>query len=385
MFNKEKNKIVMVHYGNVPLCPPVINVCECLVNNSIRVHLIGGDIIKLPEILLKNSMFSFTDLGDFRTSSSYINKFRKRKRIYEGMRDAFNDNMKKGDILWTTNEVAVMFLNKLIKPYQDHHILQLMELIDYCPVFYKFPIFKFPIDEYARKAWKTVVPEINRAHIQKIQWKQEKTPYVLPNKSYYLEPGEITDEVESALKIVKEEKRRIILYMGIFSPDRDMDSCIKAIDALEDKYCLYAIGRISDVMRDRAEYIINNTPNFKYLGFFNPPNHLHFLKYAHIGLTPYRPSYDIKYASPLNSLYCAPNKIFEYAGYGIPMIGTDVLGLRTPFEKFRIGICCKDLSVKSIVSAVQEIESQYTNMQQNCYEFYNSVNLDEIISKIIFE
>ena len=30
----------------------------------------------------------------------------------------------------------------------------------------------------------------------------------------------------------------------------------------------------------------------------------------------------------LNALYCAPNKIYEYAGCNIPMIGTDVLGLK---------------------------------------------------------
>lgn len=385
MFKREKNKVVMVHYGNVPLCPPVINACEALVNNQIRTHLIGGETKKVPAILLENPLFSYSDLGDFRTSSSYKEKLRKRKYIYGKMRMEFSRRMKQGDILWTTNEATVMYLNKLIKPYQNHHVLQLMELIDYCPVSYKFPLLKFPIDEYARNAWKTVVPEINRAYIQKIQWRQERTPYVLPNKSYYLDPGQISPETEKALAEVRKESRKIIFYMGIFSPDRDMDSCIKAIDALGDEYCLVAIGRISEVMREKAEYIINNTPNFKYLGFFNPPNHLHFLKYAHIGLTPYRPSYDIKYASPLNSLYCAPNKIFEYAGYGIPMIGTDVLGLRTPFEQYDIGVCCKDLSVDSIVKAVKKIESQYENMRDNCYKFYESVNIDHIIKEIIYE
>lgn len=385
MFNKDINKVVMVHYGNVPLCPPVINACECLVNNEIKVHLVGGDIKSLPAVLLENSLFLYSDLGDFRTTSSYLNKFKKRKKIYKDMRNAFSSNMRKGDILWTTNEAAVMYLNKLIVPFQDHHVLQLMELINYCSFSYKVPIVKFPIDEYARKAWKTVVPEINRAYIQKIQWRQEKTPYILPNKSYYLEPGPVTPNVEAALNILQKEKRKIIFYMGIFSPDRDMDSCIKAVDALSDEYCLVAIGRISDVMREKAEYIINNTPNFKYLGFFNPPNHLHFLKYAHIGLTPYRPSCDIKYASQLNSLYCAPNKIFEYAGYGIPMVGTDVLGLKIPFEKYDIGICCNDLSVKSIIDAVESIEKNYESMCQNCYKFYNSVNLDQIIKDIIFE
>lgn len=385
MFDKDNNKVVMVHYGNVPHCPPVINACECLTNNGIKVHLIGGEVKKVPAILLNESLFSFSDIGDFRTNKSYVNKIKIRKNIYNNMRLEFKKKMCQGDILWTTNELAVMFLNKLIVPFRKWHIMQLMELINYCPVSYKFPLIKFPIDEYARKAWKTVVPEINRAHIQKITWKQERTPYIFPNKPYYLEPGAMTSELEDALNKIKNESRRIILYMGIFNLDRDIDSFIKAVNKLGKDYCLVAIGRISDVMRDKTEYIINNTDNFKYLGFFNPPEHLHFLKYAHIGLTPYRPSYDIKYVSPLNSLYCAPNKVFEYAGYGIPMIGTDVLGLRILFEKYDIGVCCPDLSFDSIVDAVNKIESNYDDMCQNCLQYYKSVNLDDTINQIIFE
>ena len=385
MFDKDSNKVVVVHYGNVPLCPPVINVCECLAKNHIKVHLIGGEVCKVPNVLLKDDYFTYSDLGDFRTTNSLLNKVKIRKRLYKQMRTEFSANMNYGDLVWTTNETAVMYLNKLLNPFHDSHILQLMELINYCPISYRFPLFKFPIDEYARKAWKTVVPELNRAYIQKVEWKQEKTPYVFPNKSYYLLPGDIDPQIAKALDVVKKETRKIILYMGIFSPDRDMESCIRAIDSLGDEYCLVAIGRISEVMREKADFIINNTKNFKYLGFFNPPGHLHFLQYAHIGLTPYKPSYDIKYASPLNSLYCAPNKIYEYAGFGVPMIGTDVLGLKTPFEKYNIGVCCSDLSPESIADAVRTIETDYDQMHRNCLEFFDSVNLDEIINKIIFE
>ncbi len=384
-FSKINNKVVIVHYGNVINCPPVLNVCEALVNNGIKTHLISGTINNIKNTLITHPLFTFSDLGNFKTENNYIDKIKKRANLYLNMRREFCENMDLEDIVWTTNEVSVMFLNNLLKPYHRQHVMQLMELINYCPISYQFPLLKFPIQAYARQAWKTVVPEINRAYIQKVEWNLNRTPYILPNKSYYLQPGPMSPELTAALDIMKNEKRKIILYMGIFSLDRDMEPFINALGELGDEYCLIAIGRISEVMESRKQHILENSSNFRYLGFYKPPDHLHFLQYAHIGLTPYKPSHDIKYVSPLNSLYCAPNKIFEYAGYGIPMIGTDVLGLRTPFERYNIGICCSDLSPNSIANAIKIIERNYNKMSKNCIEFYNSVHIDKIINNIIYD
>lgn len=383
MFNKSLGKIIIIHNGNVNLCPPVINLVNALLNNGFRVHLISGNISLLKQEIRNNDHFSYYDLEDMTTSSNIFKKYSKRVRLFYLMRNEFKKAVTTSDIIWTTNESAVMYLNGLLKPYQSRHILQLMELIDYCPVFYKFQWIRFPIDKYARKAWKTVVPEINRAYIQQINWNLKELPYVLPNKPYDMNPGPLNDELDLAIKELENEKRKIILYTGIFSFDRDLQPFISAVERLKDEYCLFVIGRASGVMNEADSF--ENNDFFKYLGFFNPPSHLHLLKYAHIGLTPYKPSTGIKYASALNSLYCAPNKIFEYAGNGIPMIGTNVLGLKNPFEKFNIGICCNSLSPESIVSAIQRIEENYREMSNNCHEFYNSVDLDSIITSIIYD
>lgn len=383
MFNKDTNKILIVHYGNITLCPPVINLIECLLHNEYKVYVISGLVSDIKKDILNNELFGYTDLGNFKTSSSVIDKIKRRRMLCHGMRNEFKARMGENDIVWTTNDMTVMYLNNLLSPFSGSHVLQLMELIDYCPVFYKFPFIKFPIDKYARNAWKTVVPEENRAYIQAINWSQERIPYVLPNKPYYLNPGEITDDLKEIIERIRLEKRKIILYLGVFSPDRDMESFIKAVNSLGDDYCLVAIGRKADVMKEKADYLIKNTKNFIYLGFFNPPQHLHFLKYAHIGLAPYKPSHIIKNTSPINALYCAPNKIYEYAGYGVPIVGTDVLGLKIPFEKYNIGVCCKDLSAESVKEAILKIEADYEEMSNNCYKFFESVNIDDIVTSII--
>ena len=80
-----------------------------------------------------------------------------------------------------------------------------------------------------------------------------------------------------------------------------------------------------------------------------------------------------------------PNKIFEYAGFGVPMIGTDVPGLSQPFEKFDMGVCCKELSVDSIVDAIQKVEKRHDEMSVNCKKLYDSVDLDRIVEDILYE
>ena len=91
------------------------------------------------------------------------------------------------------------------------------------------------------------------------------------------------------------------------------------------------------------------------------------------------------FISPLNVLYCAPNKIYEYAGYDVPMLGTDVLGLKLPFEKYNIAVCCPDFKSESIVKGIRQIERDYLNMKCNCKMFYEDTNLDSIVYSIIHE
>lgn len=124
-------------------------------------------------------------------------------------------------------------------------------------------------------------------------------------------------------------------------------------------------------------------PFIEYLGFITPPDHLAVAKYAYIGLLPYVPSRNVGYCSELNALYCAPNKIYEYALCSLPMVGTDVLGLRYPFEKYDIGVCCKHLEIEDIIEAIKYVEENHERMSRNCKTFFDDTDLDKIVEEII--
>ena len=263
--------------------------------------------------------------------------------------------------------------------------MQLMELVQWYPLFGKSTFLKFSIDKCARKAWKLVVPEINRAYIQKAWWKLDKLPYVLPNKPYQIEPGEIPQSMEGVVNKIKNEKRKIVLFLGAVNHDRDLEPFIEAVKEMGDEYCLYLVGWATESGKKQMDRYLQKYKFIEYLGYFPAPKHLLFVQYAYIGLLPYIPSAKLSYRTPLNALYCAPNKIFEYAGYGVPMVGTDVPGLSQPFQQYDIGVCCKELTADSVIEAIRKVEQRHDEISANCKKFYDSVDLDQILEDILYE
>ena len=125
-------------------------------------------------------------------------------------------------------------------------------------------------------------------------------------------------------------------------------------------------------------------PEIAYIPFVRPPYHLYITKNAHVGLLPYIAKRYAHYSS-LNALYCAPNKIFEYAACGLPMIGSDVPGLYYPFMQYHIGYTTENQSSSEIASILERIDENYDEMVANCHSFYNSVDMDSIVSNILQE
>ncbi|WP_290139357.1 hypothetical protein [uncultured Dubosiella sp.] len=379
-FNKKENKIVVVHYGNIMLYPPVINLVENLINNDYSVTLMAGNTKKLPDFVLKSSNLQIIDFPII-ASKKIIKRLQRRFLIGHYYKDALRKIMDPGDIVWTTTDSTVRALNTALLKYK--HIMQLMELDDFFPLFDGAKLLKFNLEKYGKHAWKIVVPEINRAYIQKVKWRLKETPCILPNKPYYLSPGEMDDSVIRAIEIIEKDPRKKIMYLGVLSVDRNLEPFAKAVEKMGEDYALYTLGNVPNSEQEKFNQFLAKHPQVFYLGFFNPPNHLHFLKYAYVGLTPYSTDFKSIFISPLNVLYCAPNKIYEYAGYGIPMLGTDVLGLKIPFEQYGIGFCCINLEPETIAKGLKYIDINHEKMRQNCLRFYEDTDLDKILASII--
>ena len=370
-------KIVIAEVGNVIAQPPTINLIINLISNGNHVVLVsqGGDQLSID--IKKSERFTYIPLLCHENCTNPLKKLVSRVQEVREIRQKTIRAMEDSDILWTTSVNTVRDLGKNVLKFKN--VLQLMELTQFG---YTTRYTKFPLGEIAKASWKNVVPEENRAYIEKAWWDLEELPYVLPNKPYSIDYGDITDDMIEPLKKMKKEERRILLYLGGIFPDRSLESYAKAVCKNKDRYVLYIVGKaFDDKAQKRLDDIIKKY-NAVYLGYFKAPKHLAFIQHADIGLLPYKTTHCFG-LSDLNALYCAPNKIFEYAGFGIPMIGSNVLGLKNVFEKWDIGYCCNDDSPDELFDCIAKIDNKYEYMSIKCREYFDSVDLDKIVQEII--
>lgn len=369
--------VAIIEAGNIINQPPTISLIENLLANGNAVKLVSHGGEQLPSKIAWNKRFSYVPLVKVEDDSNLVIKFFSRLKAEHEVKEKTKMVMEQSDILWTTSVNTVRALQQDILKYKN--VFQLMELTQYG---YTSRHTKFPLGELARKSWKNVVPEENRAYIEKAWWDLSKVPYILPNKPYSLDYGKITEKMVQPLERMKNEKRKILLYLGGIFPDRSLEAYAEAVCRNKEEYVLYIIGKAFDAKaQSRLDSIVKDY-NAVYLGYFKAPKHLAFIQYAYIGLLPYKTTHCFG-LSDLNALYCAPNKIFEYAAFGIPMIGSNVLGLKNIFEKWDIGYCCNDDSSDELLDCIAKIDSNYEFMGRRCREYYESVDLDKIVQSII--
>lgn len=370
--------ITVIELNNVGDYPPVQNLIRVLLDIGFKVNLIGRNISKVAKDICENENYTGYETAKYTKIDNMIQATVNRVYTIHKARRFLNVLGTQSDYVWTTSMKSVQVLGKRILKYKN--VLQLMELAENGYLILERYI-KFPIDEYARQSWKTVVPEINRAYIQKVWWNLKNVPVVLPNKPYSNNYGDITDDIKTPLEIMKNEKKRIILYLGVVGTDRDLESLARIVSKSQD-YVIYIAGKVHGEEAENLMHKMLNLYHCVYLGEFNPPKHLALVKYAYIGVLPYKPVIS-RTNSELNALYCAPNKIWEYAGFGVPMVGSDVLGLKLPFEQWNIGRCCDLNDETEIIKAIEEVDKNHDEMSQNCYKFYDSVDLEKIVSEIL--
>lgn len=149
---------------------------------------------------------------------------------------------------------------------------------------------------------------------------------------------------------------------------------INAVNDLGDEYAFVIISSGKNIYE-------NISSNYYFLPFIAPPYHLEVTSNAYIGVLSYVPSNN-EY-SKLNSLYCAPNKIYEYSMFGVPMIGNDIPGLSHVLETNGCGVCFEKFEVLDIKKAIKEVENNYESLAQKAKEFYGKTDIELKIKEIM--
>lgn len=374
-------KVIVTYVGDILHCPPALSLVQILNDLKIDTTLLTTGVNK-DEII--NSIGSCSNLNITLVDKEYknINLLFKFLRMYK-LRFKFWREIKKiycdDTVIWVVSEECVKNLgNKLLHKKYILHLLELNEGIYYIS---GNPILKMNHNKISKNAKVIVEAEYNRSHIIKAWWNLDKIPMIFPNKPYNFidirKNSEITSNEDVKILMKKLQNKKIILYQGNISRERPLDEYIKAVSELGDEYAF--------VMMINGE---NPYPNLKFdnfycIHFIKPPFHLEVTSHAYIGILSYTPiknSYSI-----LNTLYCAPNKVWEYSKFGIPMIGNDLPALKELFLEYNNGICLKKLKKENIKEAIKMLEKDYDQYSQNSISFFNSVDLKKVVKEILDE
>lgn len=363
------NKIILVCYLRLEDMPPVISLLKYLSKENIVEYVGLNDYSdKYRKMFGSNVTFKKVKIKTYK--NKLLNKINK-KRVFYSTSKYIEKKINQGYKLWVLHEFTSRRISDFI--YKRYSYYLTMYELD--------PSLFLPTDnrlkKIVRRAKKVIVPEYNRAAIVQACIGLEGMPYILPNKPYNYIENEIklaNNPMESLSEQAHSHGKKVIIYSGIFLKERKLEPILEAVKSIQSKYVVVLLGQKSPYL----EKLLNKYSFVKYLGFVEPPKHLDLIKYADIGLLTYVAS-----NGSINAVYCAPNKTWEYARYGIPMLCNDIPGLRYSVEGNHMGKCCNISNIDSIIESLNLIIENYNIMSKNARNYYNSNNIERIIDQII--
>lgn len=363
----DKKKILFVFGGECFKLPPFLTILDSLMDKySIQVlcHELPENYRKLKEVY-KDSGIEFCNIVDRRIPSRTLSaRIKNRLRRYLKVETPFHKALRKAfptlkyDKLWIIHENTLAEIQDLLAGRE--YTISMYELNDARKGFLD------EISEALRAAEKVIVCEPNRAQILRVWLKLAKTPDVVPNKPL---KHPRTRKMPTPKPLAKEGEK-VLLYQGHIQPNRNVEAFCKAIEGLQG-FSLALMGARTE-FRDELQ---RKYPFVKVFDFVNPPFHLNYTSQAYIGIVKY------DYVD-LNSIYCAPNKTFEYAGFGIPMIANDIPGLRQSVGAWGAAECIDTDDVVAIKEAVLKIDAEYEKYTKGATDFFESVDVNKLIEDI---
>ena len=266
----------------------------------------------------------------------------------------------KYDLLWVIHEKTAFEFRDALKG--ERYIISLYELMDHDRHFLEV------IKPVLQNALEVMVPEYNRACILRVWEKLDNTPTVIPNKPlHHPRKRNIPNSYYEQL-----EGKKIVLYQGYINRSRNLDKVCEAVKDMPG-YCIVLMGKGDE---SYIQELNSKYPQIIHISFIAPPEHLYVTSWAHVAIV----KYDFVV---LNAIFCAPNKTWEYTGFGIPVLCHNIPGLQYTIGQYKAGICTDMDNTECIKAAIEEIDKHYDEYSKNALTYYNSFDVKESIASIV--
>ena len=379
------NRIFIVMIHDLVAYPPMQSLIYALSEKKIKLYFVGVCSDKLTQSKFEALGVTFIPVSGV-LSGGQINRIKQQYRYRNALQRIFRDyKVDKDDVLWFEYSYAVHTLAKDLDNYR--YVAHFYEFVnDNISWKYKLLYPGFCMKKYLQNAAAVIHCEYNRAIITKGLYELDTVPFVLPNKPYFESsvfdnvPEDIGDQIEEFS--LKTENKKIILYQGVFeSKERRLEEFCQAINELPENYVFVAMGSGGDYYKQLREKYESERVIF--IPFIRPPYHLLITQKAAIGVLTYYPL-NSTMAGVINPLYCAPNKIFEYSKYAIPMIANDIPGLKYIFENYHCGETVSyPITTPKIAEAIMKIRQSTNKYMEGSENYYHSVDFKQIVDKIL--
>lgn len=368
-------KIIVVLLSDILGFPPVISLINIFNHLKIQTTLITTksmfDVSGLEYVTIEHILIDYEEINNPVVKACLLPIIR--KKTWSLIEKHYADD----SVIWSISNLSLKYLGNRIKKYR--HVLHLLELSEDLRFYKRIPFFKLDAHSIAENAKAVVVPEYNRAHITQAWWQLSKTPSIFSNKPYLTQElsrnAEVTDAKATEI-LEKLTNKKIILYQGIISPERPLDKLIKAVDSMGKDYAFVVMSGGMDIYKDLS------VSNYYYIPFVRPPKHLEITSRAYIGVLSYFPTRTSGY-SVLNSIYCAPNKTYEFGLFGIPMLGNNIPGLKYLFDTENCGVCLDSFEQHDICKAIRKIEENYEMYSRGAKAFYTKTDSEAEVKNIL--
>ena len=275
---------------------------------------------------------------------------------------------------WTDNSVAwigsELIVVKLWPFFRNIHPIVINAL-----EFYETRLYQTQMRRIAPRADILTACEPHRAQYMVDWWGLKKPPYILRNKPYGQLPPKgsgSTPALRAAIAQIRDKK--VLLYQGGIGTDRDLSLLARALQQGKSDYYLVLTGVVySQHCLDNLLQIYDKTI---YLGYFPAPSHLEITPYAAVAVT-------YNKDNCINTRYCAPNKIHEYAGYGIPMLCNRLPGLTLTVGAAGAAECVDFGDPDAVNDALERINRHYDAYRRAALAFYDSVDNTQTMEQIV--
>ncbi|WP_293899091.1 hypothetical protein [Sphingobacterium sp. UBA5670] len=367
---------VLIFEHDVHKYPPILSIINFLKEKKRKIIYIGCCYDKALIKEIEDAGGAFYNIIDNNTKSSAITKLFRlksfKKKVNEILQPIGEDNITK---VWLFGETCIWLMGHLVFKYSCISYLFEMPHLNITSK-YRMLSPSLNYQKVLQSSSKVVCCEYNRAHITKSYFSLKDLPVIIPNKPYMNDPDDIDIEIPKALI-----GKKVILYQGIFNyPERKMDGLCETIKYLNDDFVICLMGSDNDY-KEVLKKKYANEERIIFLPYIKAPLHLEITKLAYIGyLSYYGESGNIR--NSLNTLYCAPNKVFEYSKFGVPMLSNEVPALSNLFDKYDAGLTSSQ-ETKDLLAAIMNIDNNYQQFKSGALNLYNSVDLSKLYSKLI--